>query len=145
MLEETTLTKREMRGKHTPSMLILGSFAKLKRDLIPALFRIATDHEIGHIDIRPSAEAVDVKHLKGYTLIIVAFEIYRDHESFFRLLPESIQDRVTVLAQAADFPSVAPEIKCACYSSELKALLPREEAQLFDRRADSTEPRNHND
>jgi hypothetical protein len=43
-----------MRGKHKPSMLILGSVAKLKRDQIPALFRIATDHEIGHIDIRSS-------------------------------------------------------------------------------------------
>jgi hypothetical protein len=132
MLEETTLAKREMRGKHKPSMLILGSFETLKRDLIPALFRIATDHEIGHIDIRPSAEAVDVKHLTGYTLIFVAFELYRDHESFFRMLPESIRDRVTILAKPADFPSVAPAIRCACYSSELKALLPREEAQLLD-------------
>jgi hypothetical protein len=57
------------------------------------------------------------------------------------MLPESIQDRVTILAQPADFPSAALEIKSACYSSELKALLPREEAQLFDRRPDSTEPR----
>jgi hypothetical protein len=141
MLEETTLTRREMRGKHKPSMLILGSFEKLKQDLIPTLFRIAGDHEIGHIDIRSSPEAVDLKQLMGYTLVFVAFEIYRDHESFFRMLPESIQDRVTILAQPADFPFVAPEIKCACYSSELKALLPREEAQLFDHRPDSTEPR----
>jgi hypothetical protein len=122
-------------------MLILGSFEKLKRDLIPALFRIATDHEIGHIDITPSPEAVDLKRLVGYTLIFVAFEIYRDHESFFRMLPESIQDRITVLSRPADFPSVAPEIKCACYCSELKALLPREEAQLFEHHADSTGPR----
>jgi hypothetical protein len=123
---------RELRGKHKPSMLILGSFAKLKQDLIPALFRIASDHEIGHIDIRSSPEAVDLKQLMGYTLIFVAFEIYRDNDSFFRMLPESIQDRVTILARPADFPSVAPEVKCACYSSELKALLPREEAQLLD-------------
>jgi hypothetical protein len=107
-----------MRGKHKPSMLILGSVAKLKRDQIPALFRIVTDHEI---------------------------ELYRDRESFFRLLPASIQDRVTVLAQPADFPSAAPEIKCACHSSELKDLLPRKEAQLFDRHPDSTEPRKRND
>jgi hypothetical protein len=141
MLEETTLSRREMRGKHKPSMLILGSFAKLKQDLIPALFRIASDHEIGHIDIRPSPEAVDLKQLMGYTLVFVAFEIYRDHESFFRMLPESIQDRVTILARPADFPSVTPEIKCACYSSELKALLPREEAQLLDPHPESAAPR----
>jgi hypothetical protein len=129
MLEGATLSRREMRGKRKPSMLILGSFEKLKRDLIPALFRIATDHEIGDIDIIPSPEAVDLKRLTGYTLIFVAFEIYRDNESFFRMLPESIQDRITVLAKPADFPSVDPGIKCACYCSELKALLPREEAQ----------------
>jgi hypothetical protein len=141
MLEETTLSSREMRGKHKPSMLILGSFEKLKQDLIPALFRIAGDHEIGHIDIRSSPEAVDLKQLMGYTLVFVAFEIYRDHESFFRMLPESIQDRVTILAQPADFPSVTTEIKCACYSSELKALLPREEAKLFDHHTEPAKPR----
>ena len=141
MLEETTLSRREMRGKRKPSMLILGSFEKLKQDLIPALFRIATDHEIGDIDIIQSPEAVDLKRLKGYTLVFVAFEIYRDNESFFRLLPESIQERVTILSRPADFPSVAPEVKCACYCSELKALLPREEAQLFDHHTDSTGPR----
>ena len=141
MLEETTLSRREMRGKHKPSMLILGSFAKLKQDLIPALFRIATDHEIGDIDIIPSPEAVEMKRLMGYTLIFVAFEIYRDNESFFRMLPESIQDRITILSRPADFPSVAPEIKCACYCSELKSLLPREEAQLFDHHTASTGPR----
>ena len=141
MLEETTLSRREMQGKHKPSMLILGSFEKLKQELIPALFRIAGDREIGHIDIRSSPEAVDLKQLMGYTLIFVAFEIYRDHESFFRTLPESIQDRLTILSRPADFPSVAPEIKCACYSSELKALLPREEAQLLDPHPEASKPR----
>ena len=141
VLAETTQSGRELRGKRKPSMLILGSFEKLKQDLIPALFRIATDHEIGHIDIKPSPEAVDLKQLMGYTLIFVAFEIYRDNESFFRLLPESIQERITVLSRPADFPSVAPEIKCACYSSELKALLPREEAQLLDPHPEAAKPR----
>jgi hypothetical protein len=141
MLEETTLSRREMRGKHKPSMLILGSFDEMKQELIPALFRIAGDREIGHIDIRSSPEVVDLKQLEGYTLVFVAFEIYRDNESFFRMLPESIQDRVTVLARPADFPSVAPEVKCACYSSELKALLPREEAQLLDHHPPPTTPR----
>ena len=141
MLEGATLSRKELRGKRKPSMLILGSFDKLKQDLIPALFRIATDHEIGDIDILPSSDAVDLKRLMGYTLIFVAFEIYRDNESFFRLLPESIQDRITVLSRPADFPSVAPDIKCACYCSELKALLPREEAQLFDHHTAPTGPR----
>ena len=141
MLEETTLSSREMRGKHQPSMLILGSFEKLKHDLIPALFRIAGDREIGHIDIRSSPETVDLKQLTGYTLIFVAFEIYRDNESFFRMLPEAIHDRITILARPADFPSVAPEIKCACFSSELKALLPREEVELLDHHPASTTPR----
>ena len=141
MLEETTLSRREMRGKHKPSMLILGRFEEMKQELIPALFRIAGDREIGHIDIRSSPEVVDLKQLEGYTLVFVAFEIYRDNESFFRMLPESIQDRVTVLARPADFPSVAPEVKCACYSSELKALLPREEVQLLDHHPPSTTPR----
>ena len=141
MPEETTLSRKELRRRRKPSMLILGSFEKLKRDLIPALFRIATDHEIGDIDIIPSPEAVDLKQLTGYTLIFVAFEIYRDDESFFRMLPESIQDRITILSRPADFPSVAPEIKCACYCSELKALLPREEAQLFDHHTESAKPR----
>lgn len=141
MPEETTLSRKELRRRRKPSMLILGSFEKLKRDLIPALFRIATDHEIGDIDIIPSPEAVDLKQLTGYTLIFVAFEIYRDNESFFRMLPESIRERVTILSRPADFPSVAPEIKCACFSSELKALLPREEAQLLDHHTDSAEPR----
>ncbi|MCG6538122.1 MAG: hypothetical protein L7F78_26265, partial [Syntrophales bacterium LBB04] len=118
-----------------------GSFEKLKQELIPALFRIAGDREIGHIDIRSSPEAADLKQLMGYTLIFVAFEIYRDHESFFRILPESIQDRVTILARPADFPSVAPDIKCACYSSELKALVPREEAQLLDPHPGPAAPR----
>ena len=141
MPEETTLSRKELRCKRKPSMLILGSFEKLKRDLIPALFRIATDHEIGDIDIIPSPEAVDLKQLTGYTLIFVAFEIYRDNESFFRMLPESVQDRITILSRPADFPSVAPEIKCACYCSDLKALLPREEAQLFDHHTESAKPR----
>ncbi len=141
MLEETTLSTREMRGKHKPSMLILGSFEELKQDLIPALFRIAGDREIGHIDIRSSPDTVDLKQIMGYTLIFVAFEIYRDNESFFRMLPESIRDQVTILARPADFPSVTPEIKCACFSSELKALLPREEADLLDHHPHSTEPR----
>ncbi len=141
MPEETTLSMKEMRRRRKPSMLILGSFEKLKRELIPALFRIATDHEIGDIDIIPSPEAVDLKQLTGYTLIFVAFEIYRDNESFFRMLPESIQDRITILSRPADFPSVAPEIKCACYCSDLKALLPREEAQLFEHHTESAKPR----
>ena len=141
MLEETTLSRKKLRGKRKPSMLILGSFEKLKQDLIPALFRIATDHEIGDIDIIPSPEAVDLKRLMGYTLIFVAFEIYRDNESFFRMLPESIQDRITILSRPADFPSVAQEMKCACYCSELKALLPREEAQLFDHHTEPAKPR----
>jgi hypothetical protein len=141
MLEETNLSRREMRGKRKPSMLILGSFEKLKQDLIPALFRIASDHEIGDIDIIPTPETVDLKRLMGYTLIFVAVEIYRDNESFFRMMPESIQDRITILARPADFPSVAPEIKCACYCSELKALLPREEAQLLDHHTAPAKPR----
>ena len=141
MLEETTLSRRELRGKHKPSMLILGSFEKLKQELIPALFRIAGDREIGHIDIRSSPDAVDLKQLEGYTLIFVAFEIYRDHESLFRMLPESIQERVTILARPADFPSVTRDVKCACYSSELKALVPREEAQLLDRHPAPAKPR----
>jgi hypothetical protein len=141
MLAETTLSRREMRGKRKPSMLILGSFEKLKQDLIPALFRIATDHEIGDIDILQSPEAIDLKRLMRYTLVFVAFDIYRDNESFFRMLPESIRDRITILSRPADFPSVAPEIKCACYCSELKALLPREEAQLFDHHTESAKPR----
>ena len=132
MPAETMQSRREPRGKRKPSMLILGSFEKLKQDLIPALFRIASDHEIGDIDIIQSPEAVELKRLMEYTLIFVAFEIYRDNDSFFRMLPESIQDRITILARPADFPSVTPEIKCACYCSELKALLPREEAQLLD-------------
>ena len=138
---ETMQSSRELRRKRKPSMLILGRFDKLKQDLIPALFRIATDHEIGDIDIFPSPEAVELKRLMGYTLIFVAFEIYRDNESFFRMLPGSIQDRITVLSRPADFPSVATEIKCACYCSELKSLLPREEAQLFDHHTASTGPR----
>jgi hypothetical protein len=132
VLERATLSRKELRGKRKPSMLILGSFDKLKQDLIPALFRIVTDHEIGDIDILPSPEAVDLKRLMRYTLISVACEIYRDNESSFRLLPESIQDRVTILSRPADLPSVAPEIKCACYCSEWKALPPRDEAQLFE-------------
>ena len=141
MPAETMQSSREFRGKRKPSMLILGSFDKLKQDLIPALFRIATDHEIGDIDILPSPEAVELKRLMGYTLVFVAFEIYRDNESFFRMLPGSIQDRITVLSRPTDFRSVAPEIKCACYCSELKALLPREEAQLFDHHTVSAKPR----
>ena len=140
MPAETMQSSRELRGKRKPSMLILGSFEKLKHDLIPALFRIAGDHGIGHIDIRPSPEAVDVKQLAGYTLVFVAFEIYRDNESFFRMLPESIQERVTILSRPTDFPSVAQEMKCACYCSELKALLPREEAQLLDHHTAPTKP-----
>jgi hypothetical protein len=141
MPAEIMQSRRELRGKRKPSMLILGSFEKLKQDLIPALFRIATDHEIGDIDIIPSSEAVDLKRLMGYTLIFVAFEIYRDNESFFRMLPESIQDRVTILSRPAEFPSVAPEIRCACFCTELKALLPREEAQLFDHHTAPAKPR----
>ncbi len=128
-------------GKRAPSMLILGSFAKLKKDLIPALFRIAGDREIKHIDIKSSPQAITLTQLRGYSLIFVAFEIYRDDESFFRMLPENILERVTVLARPADFSSVAPEIKCACYSSELKTLVPREEAQLLDPHPEAVKPR----
>jgi hypothetical protein len=141
MPAETMQSSRESRGKRKPSMLILGSFEKLKHDLIPALFSIATDHEIGDIDILQSLEAVDLKRLMRCTLVFVAFDIYRDNESFFRMLPESIQDRITILSRPADFPSVAPEIKCACYCSDLKALLPREEAQLLDQHTTPAKPR----
>ncbi len=123
---------REVRGKLAPAMLIMGQLGKLQKELIPALFRIASDHEIGHIDIVPSPEMVDPKWLMRYTLVFVAFEFYRDHEAFFRMLPGSVQNRITVLARPADFPSVAPEVRCACYCSGLKAILPREEAQLLD-------------
>jgi hypothetical protein len=126
---------RELRGKRKPGMLILGRFEKLQHELIPALFRIADDHEIGHIDVIPSPEAIDLKRLVKSTLVFVAFEYYRANESFFRLLPESVRSRITVLAGPSDFPSVAPEIKCACFCSGLKGLLPRDEAQLLHRSA----------
>ncbi|MGE5800025.1 MAG: hypothetical protein ACM337_06830 [Syntrophaceae bacterium] len=132
---------RDLRGKHTPAMLIMGQLGKLQKDLIPALFRIASDHEIGHIDIVPSPETVDPKRLTRYTLVFVAFEFYRNNEAFFRMLPESIQNRITVLARPADFPSVAPEVRCACYCSGLKAILPREEAQLLDYHPGADAPR----
>jgi hypothetical protein len=124
---------RELRGKRKPGMLILGRFEKLQHELIPALFRIADDHEIGHIDVIPSPEAGDLKRIEKSTLVFVAFEYYRANESFFRQLPESVQNRITVLAGPSEFPSVAPEIKCACFCSGLKGLLPREEAQLLHR------------
>jgi hypothetical protein len=132
---------RELRGKRMPAMLIMGSLGKMQKELMPALFRIAVDHEIGHIDITQSTDALDPKRLMGYTLIFVVFEIYRDNDSFFHLLPESIRNRITVLARPSDFPSVAPEMKCACFCSELKALLPREEAQLLDYHPASSTPR----
>jgi len=141
MLKESILSSREMHGRHQPSMLILGSFEKLKQELIPALFRIAGDREIKHIDIRSAPDAADLNQLTGYTLIFVSFEIYRDNESFFRMLPESVRERVTILARPADFPSVTSEIKCACYSSELKSIVPREEAQLLDPHPETAKPR----
>jgi hypothetical protein len=120
---------RDLRGKRKPGMLILGRFEKLQHELIPALFRIADDHEIGHIDIIPSPEATDLKRLERSTLVFVAFEYYRSNELFFRLLPESVRNRVTVLAAPSEFPSVAPEIRCACFCTGLKGILPRDEAQ----------------
>ena len=132
---------KELLGRHKPAMLILGSFEKLKHELIPALFRIAGDREIKHIDIRSAPDAADLKQLTDYTLIFVAFEVYRDNESFLRMLPESVRERITVLARPADFPSVTPEIKCACYSSELKSIVPREEAMLLDPHIESAKSR----
>ena len=37
----------ELRGKHVPSMLILGPLGPMQKELIPALFRIAGDPEQG--------------------------------------------------------------------------------------------------
>lgn len=125
-------SETELRGKHVPSMLIIGPLGPLRREMIPALFRIAGDHEIRHVDVTESPDALDPERLKGYALIFVAFEFYREHEAFFGLLPESLRSRITVLARPSDFPSVDGEIKCACFCSGLKALLPREEAQILD-------------
>jgi len=131
----------ELRGKHVPAMLILGPLGPMQKELIPALFRIAGDHEIRHVDITHSPDALDPERLKGYTLIFVAFEVYRDNVPFFRLLPDSILSRITVLAEIPDFPSVDPEVRCACYSPALKALVPREEAQILDPRHSPGEDR----
>jgi len=122
----------ELRGKRVPSMLILGPLGPMQKELIPALFRIAGDHEIRHVDITHSPDALDPERLKGYALVFVAFEVYRDNVPFFRLLPDSLLSRITVLAGVPDFPSVDPEIRCAYYSPALKALVPREEAQILD-------------
>ncbi|NPV05366.1 MAG: hypothetical protein HPY67_11600 [Syntrophaceae bacterium] len=124
----------ERRGKHVPSMLILGPLGPLQKELIPALFRIAGDHEIRHVDITHSPDVLDPERLRRYSLIFVAFEAYRDNEPLFRLLPDSIRSRITVLARPSDFPSVSGELRCACFCSGLKALLPREEAQILDHR-----------
>jgi hypothetical protein len=115
-------------------MLVLGPLGPKRKEMIPALFRIAGDHEIRHVDVTQSPDALDPERLKGYALIFVAFDFYRDHEPFFALLPESLRSRITVLARPSDFPSVGGEIKCACFCSGLKALLPREEAQILDHR-----------
>ena len=122
----------ERKGKHAPSMLILGVLGEKQKEMIPALFRIAGDHEIRHVDITRSPDALDPERLKGYTLIFAAFEFYKAHEAFFQLLPDSLRSRITVLARPADFPSVVPDMKCACFCSGLKSLLPREEAQILD-------------
>jgi hypothetical protein len=125
-------------------MLILGNFESLRHQLIPALFRIAEDHAIVHIDIIAAPREADLTRVMDSPLSFVAFEFYRDNESFFRRLPESIRDRIIVLAKPADFPSIAPEIKCACFCTKLKALLPREGAGLLDhgsgRQPDASEP-----
>lgn len=122
----------ERRGKHAPSMLILGPLGPMQKELIPTLFRVAGDHEIRHVDITHSPDVLDPERLRGYALVFVAFEFYRANEAFFRLLPNSLRSRVTVLARPSDFSSVGGEIRCACFCSGLKALLPREEAQIFD-------------
>ena len=96
------------------------------------VFMIAGDPEIRHVDITHSPDALDPERLRGYALVFVAFEVYRDNVPFFRLLPDSILSRITVLAGIPDFPAVDPEIRCACYSPALKALVPREEAQILD-------------
>ena len=124
----------ERRGKHAPSMLILGPLGPMQKELIPTLFRVAGDHEIRHVDITHSPDVLDPERLRGYALVFVAFEVYRDNVPFFRLLPDSILSRITILAEAPDFPSVDPEIRCAYYSPSLKALVPREEAQILDPR-----------
>lgn len=131
----------KLRGRHVPSMLILGRLGEKQKDIIPALFRIAGDHEIRHVDITQSQEALDPERLRDYMLVFVAFEFYRDNEAFFRLLPGSISSRITVLARPSDFPSVAPEIRSACFCSGLKSLLPREEAQILDHHHAAEEPR----
>ena len=131
----------DLRGKHVPSMLILGPLGEMQKEMIPALFRIAGDHEIRHVDVTQSPETLDPERLKGYALIFVAFEFYREHRAFFLLLPESLRSRITVLARPSDFPSVDGEIRCACFCSGLKALLPREEAQVLDHRHSPEENR----
>jgi len=132
---------RELRGKRMPSMLILGPLGAMQKEMIPALFRIAGDHEIRHVDITQSPEALAPERLRSYALVFVAFEFYRTRESFFRLLPESLRSRITILARPSDFPSVDGEIKCSCFCSGLKALLPREEAQILDHHHSPEEPR----
>jgi hypothetical protein len=124
----------ELRGKRVPSMLVIGRMGEKQKEIIPALFRIAGDHEIRHVDITESPDALDPERIKDYALIFVAFEFYKEHEAFFALLPESLRSRVTVLARPSDFSSVGGEIKCACFCSGLKALLPREEARILDHR-----------
>jgi hypothetical protein len=122
----------ELRGKRVPSMLVLGRLGEKQKEIIPALFRIAGDREIRRVDITQSPDALDPERLKDYELVFVSHEFYRANEDFFRLLPESLRSRVTVLARPSDFSSVGGEIKCACFCSGLKALLPREEAQILD-------------
>jgi hypothetical protein len=143
MTRIATLHPPEMkhRGKHVPSMLILGPLGPMRKEMIPALFRIAGDHEIRHVDITQSPDALDPERLNGYALIFVAFDYYKDHETFFSLLPESLRSRVTVLARPSDFPAVQADLKRACFCSGLKALLPREEAQVLDHHHSPEEPR----
>lgn len=128
-----TPSGRELRGKHAPSMLILGRLGAIGKEMIPALFRIAGDREIRHVDITQSPDALDPERLRRYALIFVAFECYKANEAFFELLPDSLRTRVTVLARPSDFPAVRPDMQCACFCSGLKALLPREEAHLLHR------------
>jgi hypothetical protein len=131
----------DLRGKHVPSMLVLGPLGPMRKEMIPALFRIAGDHEIRHVDVTQSPASLDPERLKGYALIFVAFEFYREHEAFFTLLPDSLRSRITVLARPSDFPSVSGEFRCACFCSGLKALLPRDEAQALDHRHSPEENR----
>jgi hypothetical protein len=124
-------------------MLILGNFERLRHELIPALFRIAEDRAIGHIDMIVSPDETDLQWIEDSPLCFVALEVYRENEHRIRGLPESVRDRIIVLAKPADFPAVAPEIRCACYCTELKSLLPREGASLLEHGSKKTAGTRH--